>query len=298
MWLEISVSCTPGFLPIFYSSCAQRDEWRVLFSGLCWYAMEKKKKKSLHVCCCVRWCRVPEARHAREITGSSILFFPFFFSFAGCSSSLQISSSSSSSISSRPASASDLSIGNPQVPRSVYRSHVTRWVFSAQLSNRLYLPAGSNNTSSIISHTCAALKRYVPRKKTRTFSSLSLFNLKSYIYIFKEKEPSLFFIYLQFFHLLLSLSFFSIYLSLSSFFRCPGGLDEITPKFGDANEMASVCGYVDMSNPKASLSLSAWMNGRYKECHTQQHIRQVFIFIFISFFFPSLKKNNLSFLYD
>ena len=213
MWLEISVSCTPGFLPIFYSSCAQRDEWRVLFSGLCWYAMEKKKKKSLHVCCCVRWCRVPEARHAREITGSSILFFPFFFSFAGCSSSLQISSSSSSSISSRPASASDLSIGNPQVPRSVYRSHVTRWVSSAQLSNRLYLPAGSNNTSSIISHTCAALKRYVPRKKTRTFSSLSLFNLKSYIYIFKEKEPSLFFIYLQFFHLLLSLFF--LHLSLS-----------------------------------------------------------------------------------
>jgi hypothetical protein len=30
--------------------------------------------------------------------------------------------------------------------------------------------------------------------------------------------------------------FFSLFL-LSSFFRCPGGLDEITPKFGDANEM-------------------------------------------------------------
>lgn len=54
------------------------------------------------------------------------------------------------------------------------------------------------------------------------------------VFLFKSQK------YLRLFHLVLM--FLLLLFILSYFFRCPGGRDEITPKFGDANEMmSSVC---------------------------------------------------------
>ena len=56
------------------------------------------------------------------------------------------------------------------------------------------------------------------------------------VFLFKSQK------YLRLFHLVRVLMFLLLLFILSYFFRCPGGRDEITPKFGDANEMmSSVC---------------------------------------------------------